>query len=324
MNKASDEFEIMISRIHELLESEDAIVEWNERIPDPDNPGQGRQVDVLVSKNDLKTLIECRLHKKPQDVKWIEELMGRRTSLEADTIVAVSSSGLTSGAIKKANKYGVILRDINQLIDEEITSWARSIAISLLYYRYEDFKLSFFFDFQDIENLNVNQIKKELENYVGFRSLFTAQLNILEEKKLILEENRNKRVHFRVNFKLEGFQLCSCEVKEVQAEGFAYLEAIQLNIPEILAYGEPGERNTERNVHIQNYNLGETKVIHHSGKVSMTIDLSKMEVPPYWQFRYVDVKSDHENYFDSFEIVHPEKIIMIVDKINLAICGVSS
>jgi hypothetical protein len=111
-------------------------------------------------------------------------------------------------------------------------------------------------------------------------------------------------------------------VQEVQAEGFAYLEAIELNVPEVLAYGEPRERNTERNVYIQNYNLGETKVIHHNGKVSMTIDLSKMEVPPYWQFRYVNVKSEHENYFDSFEIVHPEKIIMNVGKINLAICGV--
>ena len=324
MNKASDEFEIMISRIHELLESEDAIVEWNERIPDPDNPRQGRQVDVLVRKNGLKTHIECRLHKEPPDVNWIEELMGRRTSLEADAIVAVSASGFTSGAVKKANKYGVILRDTNQLVDEEIVSWARSKAISLLYYRYEDFKLSFFFDFLDIEKLNESQIKKELENYVGFRSLFTAQLDILEEKKLILEENRNKRVSFRVNFKLEGFQLCNCEVQKVQAEGFAYLEAIELNVPEVLAYGELGERNTERNVYIQNYNLGETKVIHHNGKISMIIDLSKMEVPPYWQFRYVDVKSDHENYFDSFEIVHPEKIIMNVDKINLAICGVSS
>ena len=206
MSKASNEFEIMISRIHELLESEDAIVEWNERIPDPDNPGQGRQVDVLVRKKGLKTLIECRLHNKPQDVKWIEELMGRRTSLNADAIVAVSASGFTSGAVKKANKYGVILRDINQLIDEEIASWARSIAISLLYYRYEDFKLNFFFDFLDIEKLNVSQIKKELENYVGFRSLFTAQLDILEEKKLILEENRNKRVTFRVNFKLVSCQ----------------------------------------------------------------------------------------------------------------------
>ena len=163
MSKASDEFEILISRIHELLEGDDAIVEWNERIPDPDNPKQERQVDVLVRKDGLINLIECRLHKKPQDVKWIEELIGRRLSLEANAIVAVSASGFTSGAIKKAKKYGVILKDVNELTDEEICSWSRSIEISFFYYRYEDFKLSFFFDLDDLEKLDSEQMQIELE-----------------------------------------------------------------------------------------------------------------------------------------------------------------
>ncbi len=111
MSKASDEFEVMISRIHELLEGEGAIVKWNERILDPDNPAQGRQIDVLVTKNGLRTHIECRLRKVPQHVKWIEELMRRRTSLGTDAVVAISASGFTSGAIRKANRYGILLRD---------------------------------------------------------------------------------------------------------------------------------------------------------------------------------------------------------------------
>jgi hypothetical protein len=85
MTKESDEFEIMIARIHELLEGEDASVEWNEKIPDPDNQEQMRQVDVLIRKNGFTSLIECRLHKEPQNVKWIEELIGRRISLDAST-----------------------------------------------------------------------------------------------------------------------------------------------------------------------------------------------------------------------------------------------
>ncbi len=55
-------------------------------------------------------------------VKWIEELIGRRVSLEANAIVAVSASGFTSGAIKKQIKYGVLLKDVNELTDEEICS----------------------------------------------------------------------------------------------------------------------------------------------------------------------------------------------------------
>ena len=136
MSKASDDFEKLIARTHELLEGDSASVEWNERIPDPDNPTQGRQIDVLVRKNGLVNLIECGLHKVPQDVQWIEELIGRQASLQADAIVAVSASGFTSGAIRKANKYGVILKDLCALTDEEIIAWARSIEISVFYYRY--------------------------------------------------------------------------------------------------------------------------------------------------------------------------------------------
>jgi len=322
MSKASDDFEKLIARTHELLEGDSASVEWNERIPDPDNPTQGRQIDVLVRKNGLVNLIECRLHKVPQDVQWIEELIGRRASLQADAIVAVSASGFTSGAIRKANKYGVILKDLCALTDEEIIAWARSIEISVFYYRYDEFRLSFFFDSDDFDKLDANEMQNELQYYDGFRSLFTAHLELLDKEQLIVKENRHKRVTFRVNFNLEDFQLCGCEVREIQAEGKARLEEIRLTVPEVLAYGEPELEHEERNVYIQNYNLGETKVVHHNGHISISLDLSQLEVPPYRQFRYFTVSSEDEKYLDLLEIIHPEKLIMKVDKIDLDIIGV--
>jgi hypothetical protein len=321
MTKASDEFEIMISRIHELLEGEGASVEWNERIPDPDNPKQMRQVDVLIRKNGLVNLIECRLHKEPQDVKWIEELIGRRISLEASAITAVSTSGFTSGAIKKADKYGVILRDLKDLSDAEIKSWARSVEIALYFYRYENFKLTLFFNVKDTVSINIDQLQKELRNYFGFRSLFTAQLNLIDAEKLLVKENRNKKVKFSVNFFIEGFELCSYKVREIMADGHASLQEIKLHVPEVLAYGAAEKESKGRNVYIQKFNVGDTRVIHHNGHIAISLDLSKLEIPPYWQFRFVEVLSNHENYCDSFEVVHPEKIIMPVDKINLSIIG---
>lgn len=323
MSKESDQFEILVSRIHELLEGDDAVVEWNERIPDPDNPKQGRQVDVLVKKDGFINLIECRLHKEPQDVKWIEELMGRRISLGANSIVAASASSFTSGAIKKANRYGVILKDLNTLTEEEISSWSRSVEVSVFYYRYENFQLAFLFDIEDIEKIEHDQIQKELQNYIGFRALFKAQLDLIDEKKLIVKENRDKHVNFKVNFGIDGFQLCNCVVKEIESQGVAYLEEIKLVVPEVLAYGSPEFETKDRNVYVQNYNLGETKIIHHNGHVSLTLDLSKLEVPPYWQFRFMNVASKYENYMDLLEIVNPESINMNVDKIDLSLRAVN-
>ena len=122
MSEASDKFERQIQIIHELIEETDAKVEWNDHIPDPDNPDQPRQIDVTIKKDGKLTLVECRFHKSKQNVKWIEELIGRRASLKADAIIAVSASGFTKGAIIKAEKYGVILRDILSLTEDEIRS----------------------------------------------------------------------------------------------------------------------------------------------------------------------------------------------------------
>ena len=73
---------------------------WNDRIPDPDNPNQPRQIDITVIWDNELTIIECRIHNRKQDVNWIEELMGRRVSLKADAVIAVSASGFTDGAIR--------------------------------------------------------------------------------------------------------------------------------------------------------------------------------------------------------------------------------
>lgn len=78
---AHKKFERQIERIHQLLEAEGATVTWDDRIPDPDSPSQPRQIDVSIRRDGKLTRVECCIHKEPQDVTWIEELMGRRTSL---------------------------------------------------------------------------------------------------------------------------------------------------------------------------------------------------------------------------------------------------
>lgn len=120
MTNYSDKFEKKICRIHTLLAGSGSTVTWNDKLPDPDNPDQTRQIDVTVKRIDSLTLIECRIHKKVQDVKWIEELIGRRLSLRADVVIAVSNSGFTIGAKQKAKQFGIILRDLQSLSEREI------------------------------------------------------------------------------------------------------------------------------------------------------------------------------------------------------------
>src|SRR5437016_5800572 len=119
MTKASTAMEQQVERIKRLLEPQGAEVLWNEKIPDPDNPKQLRQIDVTIRRDGKLTHVECRVHQEPQDVSWIEELIGRRISLGADAVIAVSASGYTEGAILKANAKGIILRELSTLSEDE-------------------------------------------------------------------------------------------------------------------------------------------------------------------------------------------------------------
>jgi hypothetical protein len=143
MSKASDAMEQQVERIKRLLEPDGSTVVRNEKIPDPDNPKQPRQIDMTIRRDGKLTHVECRLHTNPQDVGWIEELMGRRISLGADAIIAVSASGFTEGAILKANAHGIILRTLATLTAEEVRHWGQVTNAQLDYYEFEDTVVTF-------------------------------------------------------------------------------------------------------------------------------------------------------------------------------------
>ncbi len=322
MTKESDDFEIFISRIHELLEGQDAEVIWDDKIADPDNPSQNRQIDISVRKDNFLNIIECRLHKEKQDVKWIEELIGRRQSLNANNILGVSSSGFTSGAIKKASRYGIKLYDLKELSEEDIKSWARHIKLSIFFYKYEGFAVNLFFDINDLEEINLENLKNDFQNYYGLRTIFSTPNEFIDSKNLMAPENRANSVDFIVRFKIEDFYLSSKKVQEIEVSGKASIEEIELYVPETLGYGAPTEEPVERTAIVQKYNLGNTCIIHHDESISVSLDLSKLEVPPYWQFRFVNVESDRVVNHECFEIIETLNTIMGVDKVNIGIDGI--
>jgi hypothetical protein len=135
------DFEQQIARILRALHDKDVDVVWNDKFPDPDNPSQLRQVDISIRGQQRLTIVECRLHRRKQDVKWIEELHGRKISLNAEAIIGVSSSGFTTGAIEKARRLGVFLRSLSALTDEEIATWGSRTKTSISYVKFSKIRL---------------------------------------------------------------------------------------------------------------------------------------------------------------------------------------
>lgn len=135
------EFEQQIARILRALNDKNIDVIWNDKFPDPDNPSQLRQVDISIRDQQRLTIVECRLHQRKQDVKWIEELHGRKISLNATSIIGVSSSGFTIGAIEKARRLGVFLRSLSALTNEEVATWGNQTKTSVSYVKFSKIRL---------------------------------------------------------------------------------------------------------------------------------------------------------------------------------------
>lgn len=142
---SSKDLEKLVIRIHKLIEPAGAKVTWNKKISDPET-GQLRQIDGVIERDGKRTHIECRRHKPPQNVKWIEELIGRRASLQADGVIAASMSGFTGPAEKKAEIHGVILRTFSEMTDAEIRAWGKSAKLATNYIDIAELEISVLID----------------------------------------------------------------------------------------------------------------------------------------------------------------------------------
>lgn len=310
VTKESDAFERQIQRLHELIESCGAEVTWNDRIPDPDNPSQQRQIDVTIKRDGALSLVECRLHKNRQDVQWVEELFGRKSSLRATSVIGVSSSGFTHGAVKKAAHLGVFLRDLKELTPAEIESWGVTIAMTAYYYQYGDLELSLYFRADSISRLGLSTLTEELRTYAGRQSLFNASAEQLDNLNLLATDIRRKQIaKFRIKLQLEDFRLCGEPVVEVEFAGAAQLIAKEVNLPAVLAYGEPEREAATRGVVVQQSTSGESGfIVEESNRVTTVLDLSQLEMPPNCQYRYVRTIVNKEMDMDRFELIGVERL----------------
>lgn len=142
---AGKEFERVAYNIFLALRQNSDEVLQNKMIVDPDT-GRLRQVDILVrTKDGQKIHVECRDHSAKQDVKWIEELYGRKLSLGANLIIGVSSSGFTEPAKKKAKALGVLVKEIKDSTARDIAIIAKIPCAEIGVFQVKDISVKFFY-----------------------------------------------------------------------------------------------------------------------------------------------------------------------------------
>lgn len=280
MAKKFQQFEKFIQRIHSLIEGENAEVKWNQKIIDPDSPSRTRQVDVTIRKNNKLTLVECRDRVKKQDVQWVEELIGRKISLNADVIIAVSFSGFTEGAITKAKKHKIVLHDLKKLTDEEIKSWGSFTPAYITFYQYKDIEII----------INVGRGDVEAAHVIAQQYYKDTLIKTFNATKTWLDDKDYKDPEFstiNMSIKPDGEIVVGLKVLEILLTAKVRLLRYDLEMPDILAYATPEEDASDRDVKIEKHGDYGFELIHHNAKIQAWMDFAGIEYPPNAQFQYL-------------------------------------
>ena len=310
--RTSAKFERQIKRIHDLIKQPGSKVTWNDSVPDPDNPEQPRQIDITICRENTITMVECRIHSKKQDVKWIEELIGRRSSLKADTVIAVSASGFTKGAIKKAKAYGIILRDIVSLTEEEIREWGGRTDVWLTFISFKDIWIKFFFDTKYQKEITLDEICKNFQETDILYCFFNDVMKKIEENPTKLPGR------IKVTFNSPTVKIGEKEICRVQFEANFEFISRSLKTPSIVVYDAPEVKGLSRSIKIEKIDLGESQMTYSCDNLSFVMDLSQIVAPPNSLFRSIDFKMKRQGTLKGFEII-PPKMQMFLNEIKIGI-----
>jgi hypothetical protein len=270
---ASTRFEQQIERLHRLLESEDSEVTWNDRIPDPDNPKQPRQIDVTIRRGGCTTLVECRIHKARQGVKWIEELIGRRASLHADSVIAVSASGFTEGAIRKSEKFGIILRSLYTLSEAEVGGWGRQTKVTVVFYEFSDTLVVFRIPKRSIDIDVV--VTTEDGKPVEWRGLFDMAMRSLDDKADLDRHTLDVEIEVFAPLVVSGVKPSSIHF---QSRVRRILQEVSLL--SVVAYTARKESDARKYAHVAKYDLGAFEILQGDDEVAVVADTSQLTPPP--------------------------------------------
>ncbi|WP_108060828.1 restriction endonuclease [Poseidonibacter lekithochrous] len=64
-----------------------------------------RQIDVLIENNNIKTIIECKHHSRPVDLKGLADFLEIFSDVKANFGILISSSGFTKSVHKRIKEF---------------------------------------------------------------------------------------------------------------------------------------------------------------------------------------------------------------------------
>jgi Restriction endonuclease len=279
------------------------------------------QIDITIRRNGKLIFVECRHHKRRQGVTWIEELIGRRESLGAHATIAVSSSGFTKGALKKAKAFEILTRDLRFLTAIEVTNWGRPITLTIYFYQYSDLHASLCFNRRSIPLVS-QMSASELGSHPGLQLLFNASAQYFGSENLMQEQRLGQPHRFQLRLQPSGFDVFGEPVVEVDFKGVVRLISKEIISPAVFAYEESQNASAGREATIQDFDLGRTSIVQAAHRISVFLDISKLGMPPFCQFRFFRLVGQEEVDHESIELLGLSKL-WVRGRMNVRISSMS-
>ena len=205
-----------------------------------------REVDVSIRTKiglyDFLTVIECRDHKRPVDIKYIEEMVSKRDDIRANKLIIISKEGFSKTAKELARIRGL---ELLKFSDSEDFNWDEFISTSVITIHQKHYDiLSLDFIMKDDKNIEPLDGMKEVDTKNGTQFLFNKDHNPVEYQTIIqnaVRENSGKieqffpetgdrifpmevRIHYPLYFKIDEFYRPILKLKTVLK---LYIETIE-------------------------------------------------------------------------------------------------
>lgn len=295
-------------RIARVVQKSSAKVEWNpKRIKDPDTE-QTRQIDVLITSVDGKrTAVECRDHADAQSVKWIEELAGRKMSLNLDGMIAVAMNGFTAPARVKAARFGIMLYDFDRLSDAEIASWGNITRVESDFVQFHHLEI-----IAVVSDADIGSVASAPTFTRDGRDGFAAVQDALRDS---VEATPNVDLEQQLDasgYTVDGVQVLSlrCAYKgEVVTLSASCTYAAMVDAPETA--------RPLREIGVQRFDHSIHEVVQYDGKAHILIDFSGISPPSNSILHETRVFFPKETTVDHFEIIGDKRLQVPADQIGL-------
>ncbi len=224
-------------------------------------------------------------------------------------MIAVSSSGFTAGACKKAERFGIITRDLQALTDAEVRAWGGKVALTLYCYQYEEIEVTLLFSLDSLHRVDQERVREDFRASQVMLSVFNALATQLDNLKLLAQERFRVPVRFSVTLEAPELRMSGEPIIALECTGKGQLVPIPVLATGVIGYGAPGQPPDEREATVEFFELGETAVVHDQQRISVVLDISGLTLPPLCQFRMFHVVGEEEMEHERMELMGAEKLV---------------